>query len=153
MRCPYCKNQETGVLESRISDNGEVTVRRRRECVKCKKRFTTYERIGSIGLKVVKRNGEKQEYSREKLKNGLMKACWKRDISEEEVDQLVDEIEIKLLAKKTQLIRSSQIGRLVLSTLRRLDGVAYMRFASVYLDFDSVEDFKKVINQLEKQRS
>jgi len=153
MRCPYCKNQETGVLESRISDNGEVTVRRRRECVKCKKRFTTYERIGSIGLKVVKRNGEKQEYSREKLKKGLMKACWKRDISEEEVDQLVDEIEIKLLAKKTQLIRSSQIGRLVLSTLRRLDGVAYMRFASVYLDFDSVEDFKKVINQLEKQRS
>ena len=121
--------------------------------MKCKKRFTTYERIGSIGLKVVKRNGEKQEYSREKLKKGLMKACWKRDISEEEVDQLVDEIEIKLLAKKTQLIRSSQIGRLVLSTLRRLDGVAYMRFASVYLDFDSVEDFKKVINQLEKQRS
>lgn len=152
MRCPYCKNQETGVLESRVSDNGELMVRRRRQCVKCSKRFTTYERIGSIGLKVVKRNGEKQEYDREKLKKGLMKACWKRNISEEKVNGVVDDIEVKLLGKKTQLIKSSEIGKLVLATLRRLDGVAYMRFASVYLDFDSVEDFKKVINQLENQR-
>lgn len=141
------------MLESRISDNGEVMVRRRRECIKCKKRFTTYERIGSIGLKVVKRNGEKQEYDREKLKKGLMKACWKRSISESEVEEVVDDIEAKLLGKKTQVIKSSEIGKLVLKALRGLDGVAYMRFASVYLDFDSVEDFKKVINQLENQRS
>ena len=148
MHCPYCGNQNTSVLESRSAgDVGEV--RRRRECLKCKKRFTTYETVGNIDLKVEKRSGELEEFSREKLEKGILKACTKRGVSEEVVEKVVDEIEMKLLNRRSTTVKSTDIGKLVLARLKKIDGVAYLRFASVYLDFDNLNDFKDVITALE----
>jgi transcriptional repressor NrdR len=106
MRCPYCLNEETSVAESR-SMMGEVGVRRRRVCNKCKKRFTTYERVGNLDLKVLKRDGRHEAFSREKLEKGIAKACWKRNVSENEVLRLIDGIEAKLLGRKSITIKSS----------------------------------------------
>lgn len=148
MHCPYCGHHNTSVLESRSA--GEVgEVRRRRECFKCKKRFTTYERVGNIDLKVEKRSGELQEFSREKLEKGILKACTKRGVDEALIEQVVDEIEMKLLNRRSTTVKSTDIGKLVLSRLKKIDGVAYLRFASVYLDFDNLNDFKDVITALE----
>jgi len=148
MRCPYCGHENSGVLESRSTrDTGEV--RRRRECLKCKKRFTTYERIGNIDLKVEKRSGGLEEFSRDKLEKGIQKACWKRGISEEEIQNVVDEIEMKLLNRRSTTVKSTDIGKLVLTRLKKIDGVAYLRFASVYLDVDNLKDFKAVMQELE----
>ncbi len=152
MRCPYCGNENSTVLESRSTgDSGEV--RRRRECLRCKKRFTTYEKVGNIDLKVEKRSGELEEFSRDKLERGIQKACWKRGISEEEIESVVDEIEMKLLNRKSTTVKSTDIGKLVLTRLRKIDGVAYLRFASVYLDVDNLRDFKAVMEELEIEKA
>jgi len=134
MNCPYCNYEDTSVLESRGLP-GEDGIRRRRECKKCGKRFTTHERVVNIDLKVIKKNGKVEQYDREKLLKGINKACYKRKVDETEIENLVDEIETKLLNRKTVEIKSSDIGKMVLSRLLKLDDLAYMRFASVYLDF------------------
>ena len=147
MLCPYCGFDESNVLESREAEEGKVT-RRRRECLKCKKRFTTYERVGSIDLKVIKKSGKREDFSREKLQKCLDKACWK--MSEEEKNKLIDEIEMKLLNWPSVEIPSKEIGVLILEKLKNLDPMAYIRFATVYLDINEVKDFEKLISNFKK---
>ncbi len=128
--------------------------RRRRECLKCSKRFTTYERVGNIDLKVVKKSGDKEDFDPEKVKRGIAKACWKRLVTEEQIQGVVDDIEMKLLNRKSTEVPSKDIGKMVMSRLQKLDSVAYLRFASVYLDFQNVKEFKdfvKQVNDVEKK--
>ena len=147
MLCPYCSNNQTSVLESRDSEDGTVT-RRRRECHKCGKRFTTYERVEVIDLKVVKKDGRVEDFSREKIKEGISKACEKRSCPQEDIEAIIDEIEMRLLNRKSTQVSSSDIGRMVLTRLKKLDKVAYLRFASVFLEFENVGEFKKVIREI-----
>lgn len=144
MNCPYCLNEDTAVLESRGLP-GDLGVRRRRRCKKCNKRFTTHEVVVNIDLKVIKKNGRVELYSREKLLKGVAKACYKRKVTAEEMENLVDEVECKLLNRQKVEIKSSDIGKLVLNRLKRVDELAYMRFASVYLDFNNAKDFKQFV--------
>ena len=147
MLCPYCGFDESNVLESREAEEGRVT-RRRRECVKCNKRFTTYERVESIALKVRKKSGKVEEYQREKLEKCMDKACWKMGIDEK--SKIIDEIEMKLLNWPSVEIPSKEIGMLVLEKLKNIDPMAYIRFATVYLDLNEVNDFEKLINNFKK---
>ncbi len=149
MLCPYCGFDESNVLESREAEDGKVT-RRRRECLKCKKRFTTYERVGNIDLKVIKKSGKTEDYSREKLKKCIDKACWK--VSEDEKNQLIDEIEMKLLNWPSVEIPSKDIGRLIMEKLKNIDPMAYIRFATVYLDINEVKDFEKLITNFKNKK-
>ena len=142
MLCPYCGFDESNVLESRDAQDGRAT-RRRRECIKCQKRFTTYERLGNIELKVVKKDGRVEDYSREKLERCLEKACWK--LTEDERMKILDEIEMKLLNWDSVEIPSREIGLMVMEKLKELDPVAYIRFATVYLHIGSVEEFEKLV--------
>lgn len=147
MVCPYCHSQETKVVDKRDNNDSGVT-RRRRECLSCKKRFTTYERVETISLNVLKRSGKIEEFDREKLKKGIMKAIKKRDLSETQVEELIDDIELKLLNRKTNTVKSTDIGQMVLTRLKKLDTIAYLLFASVYRDFDTIEDFEEAIKEL-----
>lgn len=144
MNCPYCNNEDINVLESRGLPGSEG-VRRRRQCKKCEKRFTTHEKIVHIDLKVIKKSGKLEQYDREKLLKGVGKACYKRKVSKEEIENLVDEVECKMLNRKAVEIKSSDIGKMVLVRLKKLDDLAYMRFASVYMDFDTAKDFKEFV--------
>jgi len=148
MICPYCSNQESAVLESRDSEDGNV-IRRRRECSKCKKRFTTYERIENLDLKVIKKDGKKENFDREKIKNGIQKACEKRPVENEQIEHIIDDIEMRFVNRKSTEISSSDIGRMVLTRLKKIDKVAYIRFASVFLEFGNVAEFKKEIREIE----
>lgn len=149
MLCPYCGFAESNVLESRDTEEGKVT-RRRRECSGCNKRFTTYERVGNIELKVVKKDGRIEDYRREKLERCFEKACWK--LSAEEREKLIDVIEMKLLNWPTVEIPSREIGIMVMDTLRGIDPVTYIRFATVYLDIKSIGDFEKLINDYKNNK-
>ena len=140
MECIYC-GAETRVTDKREAPDG---TRRRRECLKCKKRFTTYEKPDKKEITVVKKDGRRERFSTEKLKNGLMRACEKRPVSVEKVDKLVEEIEEKL-RRKGKEIKSDMIGKIVMNKLKKLDKVAYIRFASVYKEFEDLDDFKKEI--------
>lgn len=142
MICPYCGFDESNVLESREAEDGKAT-RRRRECVKCKKRFTTYERVENISLKVIKKSGKVEDYSRNKLERCLEKACWR--MTEEEREKIIDEIEMKLLNWDDIEIPSREIGKMLMEKLKGVDPMAYIRFASVYLDLNSIEEFKKLL--------
>ncbi len=142
MICPYCGFDESNVLESREAEEGKAT-RRRRECVKCKKRFTTYERVENITLKVIKKTGKVEDYSRNKLERCLEKACWRMDIEDRE--KIIDEIEMKLLNWKDIEIPSKEIGKMIMKKLKGIDPMAYIRFASVYLDLNSIDEFKKLL--------
>ena len=148
MICPYCSIQESAVLESRDSEDGNV-IRRRRECSKCGKRFTTYERIENLDLKVIKKDGKKENFAREKIKNGIQKACEKRPVEDEQIERIIDDIEMRFVNRKSTEISSSDIGRMVLTRLKKLDKVAYIRFASVFLEFGNVAEFKKEIREIE----
>lgn len=150
MKCPFCQNNETKVLDKRDSSSDTAT-RRRRECLNCKKRFTTYERP-ELGFIVIKKDGTKQEYNREKIKNGIIKACEKRGFSLEQINSFVSDIESILLSKNEPLVKSSVIGTEVLKLLKRVDKIAYLRFASVYKDFNDVESFKCELEKLQKKR-
>ena len=145
MNCPYCHYKETQVVDSRVIDNG-YTVRRRRECPRCKKRFTTYEKIESI-ITVIKRDGRKENFDREKLKRGILRACDKTNIGIEEVKKICDSIELSLRAKGGE-VKSREIGNMIMRKLKKLDKIAYVRFASVYKKFKDVEDFEREINKL-----
>ncbi|MBD3280133.1 transcriptional repressor NrdR [Candidatus Dojkabacteria bacterium] len=151
MLCPFCKSKENKVVDKRDNDETSVT-RRRRECLSCKKRFTTYERIQNISLMVEKRTGRLQEFDREKLKKGIKKAVKKRPITDEQIEELIDDIELRLLNRQTTEIKSTDIGKMVLTRLKRLDSVGYLLFASVYRDFDSIEDIKHEIEILENNK-
>lgn len=147
MKCPYCGNLETSVLESRISEDGN-SFRRRRECQKCKKRFTTYERAERT-LLVIKKDGRREPFDREKIKRGILLACHKRPVSAEQIEQTVDEVEQELLRKDTAEVPSKTIGNVVLKKLKKIDKVAWLRFASVYLEFADLKDFEKAIEKIE----
>jgi len=147
MLCPYCGFDESNVLESRDAKEGKAT-RRRRECLKCGKRFTTYEEVGNVELKVIKKNGTKEDYDRAKLERCFEKACWKS--TAEERSKLIDEIEMKLLNWESVEIPSREIGLMVMNKLKDVDPVAYFRFATVYLDVNSIDELKKILINLDK---
>ena len=149
MRCPYCGAEDTKVTDSRPSEN---TIRRRRECIVCDKRFTTYERIEVIPLMVVKKDGTREEFDRAKIEKGILRACHKRPVSADKISQLVDEIENELLAGGDKEIPSMVIGEKVMNKLAALDDVAYVRFASVYREFKDVKTFVKEIEKMDKNR-
>ncbi len=146
MRCPFCGSMDDKVIDSRLSGEG-VNIRRRRECLKCEKRFTTYEYVEEAPLMVVKRDSTRQRFNREKIKAGITKACEKRPISMEKIDGIVDEIEREAHKKTDREIKSTAIGNMIMERLYNLDEVAYVRFASVYRRFKDVSHFKK---ELEK---
>lgn len=147
MQCPYCASVNTAVVDSRDADGG-AAVRRRRICEKCSKRFTTYERSEGIDLKVIKKDGAVEEFSRDKLRRGLVKATWKRPVSMSEIDGLITEIERKLRNRQSNQVKSWEIGNLVITRLKKVDPLSYLLFASVYRDFDTLDDFEQEITQL-----
>lgn len=144
MICPYCLHNDTKVVDKR--DNEGMT-KRRRECLKCEKRFNTIERVESIQLKVVKKDGRREDFDREKVRKGIEKACEKRPVGAEIVDKMLTNIEDKL-RKMGKEVKTEIIGELVSKELKKVDKVAYIRFASVYRAFEDVSDFKKEINQI-----
>jgi len=148
MLCPFCNNPETKVIDSRESGDGKV-IRRRRECLKCRKRFSTYEQLQLLNFVVVKKDGRKEDYSREKLESGIKKAFEKRPVDDKKIDEAVDEIEFKLQQGGNCEVTSREIGNLVLAKLKEIDDVAYLRFASVYKSFGSAESFKKEAEKIQ----
>lgn len=146
MFCPFCNKKDSRVLESRLT--GENSVRRRRECEACAKRFTTYERLEVMQVLVVKRSGSREPYTREKLLAGVRRACAKTMVTAEQIDDLVDSVENELAMLGKKEVPASLLGELSLSRLRELDEVAYVRFASVYRQFRSIEDFVSELNTL-----
>ncbi len=144
MKCPYCRSKNTEVVDSRDTVDGEG-IRRRRRCMSCKKRFTTYERAGLEEITVIKRDGTRQAFDRSKILNGIMNACEKRPISRERMDALVDRVESKIRMSGAREIESKKIGNIVIKELFKLDSVAYIRFASVYNSFESPEEFKNTV--------
>jgi transcriptional repressor NrdR len=150
MRCPVCQNFENRVLESRPADLG-YSVRRRRECLKCGHRFTTYERVEISPIMVIKRGGQRELFDRSKLFQGAMRACEKSGVSEIDLDRVVSEVESNLQQRALREATSLEIGMLVLTQLRTVSEVAYIRFASVHSQFQSLEDFLKVLEQLRSE--
>lgn len=149
MKCPYCKADGTGVVDSRLSDDGD-SVRRRRECQGCGKRFTTYERVELQMPMIVKQNGNRTIYDREKIRTGFMRALHKRPVPTEYVDGAITRIEQRILALGEREIASRVVGEMVMRELKKLDDVAYIRFASVYEDFQRVDDFRDAILQVKR---
>jgi len=147
MRCPYCSHQETQVSETRESDEGDV-VRRRRRCLKCDKRFTTYERAEIALPSVVKKDGSRAEFDPAKLRASMLLALRKRPVSVEQVDAAMDRIQDKLLAAAARELPSARLGELVMRELKRIDKVAYVRFASVYRSFEDVDEFRQLIRDI-----
>jgi transcriptional repressor NrdR len=147
MRCPFCRHIETRVVDSRETKDGEVT-RRRRECEACAARFSTYEEVEKFRLSVIKRDGHKEEYNREKIRSGLLRAFEKRPMNEEKLEKVLGNIEYELSLKKLDEIASKEIGKLVMEKLRAIDDVAYIRFVSVYKSFGSIKSFEKELEKL-----
>jgi len=152
MKCPYCPSTETKVLESRETGEYEEVTRRRRECLKCERRFTTYERAELGDMVVVKKDGRREPFDREKLKRGILKACEKRPIELEKIEQAVDKIETEIRDREEKEIRSTAIGEMVMKKLKTLDHVAYIRFASVYREFADIASFQDEMKKLIKKR-
>lgn len=149
MRCPYCASEESKVVDSRDSEAGDA-IRRRRECLACERRYTTYERVDEVPLVVVKRSGDEELFTRGKLLNGLLRACEKRDIPLERIERVVDEIENELRRQPGARVTTQEIGERALRHLKRLDRVAYIRFASVYRQFDDIDEFQRELARLEE---
>jgi len=147
MKCPFCEHDQSSVLESRDSEDNQVT-RRRRECEKCSKRFTTYERVEGPQLVVIKRDGSRENFDRDKVRRGINRACEKRSVSTELVEGVLDKVEQEMLKKKSSEVTTQQIGNAVLKQLKKIDKVAYVRFASVYLDFDNLKDFTSLVREI-----
>jgi transcriptional repressor NrdR len=147
MRCPYCAHGESDVIDSRKLDDGN-SIRRRRRCPSCGKRFTTYERIESVSITVVKKNGEREPYDREKLSRGIMTACYRRPVSAQRIDQLLNDIEAELLANNEHEVSSAHVGDVTMRLLREVDEVAYIRFASVYLSFADIGHLRRAVDEL-----
>jgi transcriptional repressor NrdR len=147
MKCPYCSACQTVVVDTRDTED-QTSVRRRRMCEKCEKRFTTYERVEGVDLTVVKKDGTREAFSREKLKRGIVKATWKRPVSISLIEDLLDEVERKLRLKSSTEVKSWEIGNFVMQRLKKIDPLSYLLFASVYRDFNDLSDFKVEIDKL-----
>jgi transcriptional repressor NrdR len=147
MRCPYCSHDDTQVVETRESDEGDV-IRRRRRCLKCDKRFTTYERAEIALPAVVKKDGARADFDATKLRASMLLALRKRPVSMEQVDTALDRIQERLLASGAREVPSSRLGELVMRELKRIDKVAYVRFASVYRSFEDVDEFRRLIRDI-----
>jgi|TARA_Y100000310_G_scaffold340081_1_gene434710 transcriptional repressor NrdR len=145
MKCQYCSNKTSKVTDKRESPQG---IRRRRECLKCKKRFTTYENITKHDFYIIKKDKNKEKFSKEKLEKGIEKAFEKRPISKEKIEKMINEIEEQLRKKGKKEIQSSIIGEIIMKKIKKLDNVAYIRFSSVYRNFQDIKDFKKEIKEL-----
>lgn len=148
MRCPFCGHNETKVVDSREAKEGRA-IRRRRECERCSSRFSTYEEAEAVGVSVVKRDGQTEEYDRSKIEAGLRRAFEKRPGCEEKVERILEEVEYELHARRVPRVTSREIGKIVLGRLKETDEVAYLRFASVYQSFGSAERFRKAIETLD----
>lgn len=147
MKCPFCAHLESKVVDSRPADEG-ASIRRRRECLSCHKRFTTYETMESIPLVVIKKDGSRQTFDRSKVLNGIIRACEKRPVSFDDMERMVDEIEQTLQNEMDREIPSTRIGELVMERLKNIDEVAYVRFASVYRQFKDISTFMSELNKL-----
>src|SRR5438105_14536039 len=151
MTCPFCGYREDKVIDSRESKEAEA-IRRRRECLKCEKRFTTYERIDEIPYMVVKKDGRREKFDRQKVLNGLLRACEKRPVSIGKMEQIVNEAEAFILDSPERERKTSELGELIMNRLKKHDKVAYVRFASVYLDFKDVKEFMAELKDLLKNK-
>lgn len=149
MKCPYCTHNDSKVVDSRDAEDFGA-IRRRRECLKCRKRFTTYERAELADLWVIKKDGTRERFERRKIEAGVFKACEKRPVTHEQISVLVDKVEMELRAKDSVDVKSSQIGELVMKYLRTQDKVAYVRFASVYRSFADIGSFERALKKLKK---
>ena len=147
MQCPFCKSKNTAVIDSREAENGDA-VRRRRVCEDCQRRFTTYERVEGVDLKVIKKDGTKENFDRDKIKRGLIKSTWKRPITMLQIELLIEDVEAKLRQKSVVEIKSWEIGNLVLNRLKKIDPLSYLLFASVYRDFGELADFEQEIAKI-----
>ena len=152
MKCPFCDNADTRVIDSRPTDEGQV-IRRRRTCDSCKKRFTTYEKVEEIMFMAVKKDGSRELFNRSKVRNGIVNACKKRSITTEQIEKIVDDIERGLNNMMEKEISSTVIGEVILDNLKELDEVAYVRFASVYRQFEDVDTFMKEIEKLNRKKN
>jgi len=149
MKCPFCENSDTMVRDSRETDEGKA-IRRRRHCVKCGGRFTTFERVSMRELVVVKRTGSKRPFDRSKILKSISTALRKRNVSDDKVEEITNQIVVELESDSSREIPTRKIGKLILQELSRIDPVAYIRFASVYKDFSTAEDFAKFISKIKK---
>lgn len=147
MKCPYCGSRETEVVETRDSEDLE-TIRRRRNCVKCEKRFTTYERVENVNLVVIKKDGRREQFNRDKLKNGISRSCEKTTVSVEDIEKIIVEVERELRTADSVEVESKKIGQMVAGRLKKLDKIAYIRFSSVFRRFVDIEDFEKEVKKL-----
>jgi len=152
VKCPFCSHKEDKVVDSREASAGDL-IRRRRECLKCKRRFTTYERIDEIPYMIIKKDGRRERFDRQKLLQGLLKACEKRPIPIPKIESLVEEIEAFVHESDNRERTSTEIGEMLMNRLKKLDKVAYVRFASVYLDFKDVKEFLNELKGLLKERA
>lgn len=150
MKCPYCGNEDTNVIDSRPADDN-TSIRRRRSCPECGKRFTTYEKVETIPLVVIKKDGVREQYDRKKIEAGVLRACHKRPVPMEQIVRMVDEVETEIFSREEKEVPAQEIGAVVMSKLQKLDAVAYVRFASVYREFKDVntfmEELKKMLNR------
>ena len=150
MKCPYCSNPDTRVVDSRPAEDG-AAIRRRRSCDACGKRFTTYEKVETIPLIIIKKDNTREQYNRRKIENGIIRACYKRPVPAEEIERMADKIETMVFSLEEKEISSSVVGEMVMDGLKDLDEVAYVRFASVYREFKDVNTFmdelKKILDR------
>jgi len=151
VNCPFCGHKEDRVVDSRESREGDL-IRRRRQCLKCERRFTSYERIDEVPYMVVKKDGRREKFDRQKVLTGLLKACEKRPVSMPKLAEIVDEVEAKLVESAEREINTTEIGEVLMARLKSLDKIAYVRFASVYRDFQDVEAFLNELKNLMKHR-
>ena len=147
MFCIFCQNHNTEVIETRVSEDG-ITVRRRRSCLKCNKRFTTYERVEELPIMVIKRDKTRERFDREKLRSGIIKSCEKTTVTAEKIDKIINEVEGELKEKDTTEIESKIIGNLAAKRLKKIDKVAYIRFSSVFRRFVDLDDFEEELKKI-----
>lgn len=152
MKCPFCSNLDDKVIDSREARTGDL-IRRRRECLKCERRFTTYERIDEIPYMVIKKDGRRERFDRQKILQGLLKACEKRPVPTGKLEAMVDEVERAVQEAKERELTTTELGELLMARLKKIDKVAYVRFASVYLDFKDVKEFMTELKGLLKDRA
>lgn len=152
MKCPYCNHPDTRVIDSRPAEDGSA-IRRRRSCDECGKRFTTYEKVETIPLIIIKKDNNREQYNRSKIERGIIRACYKRPVSAEAIQKAVERIEIKLFNLEAKEVSSTDVGEIVMDELKELDEVAYVRFASVYREFKDVNTFMDEIKKMMLDRS
>ena len=151
MKCPFCGNDEDKVVDSRPTDEG-LSIRRRRECTKCGSRFTTYEKVETVPLMVVKKDGTRQAFDRNKILGGIVKACEKRPVSVQQIEKLVDSIEAQLYNSMKKEVSTTEIGEILMTALKDLDQVAYVRFAYVYREFKDIDTFMAELSKIMKEK-